>query len=70
MTQILFVNKLLLCYLFIIYHLFRDNISHCFPGWSGTHEVAQAGFLVVILLLQTLQCWDYRYEPTCQIFLY
>lgn len=41
---------------------FWDKVLLCSPCWPGTHYVAHAGLkLIVILLSQFLEHWDFRY---------
>jgi hypothetical protein len=34
-----------------------------YPGWPGTHYVAQVGLEFAIILSQLPKCWDYRHVP-------
>jgi hypothetical protein len=44
---------------------FWDRILLCSPGWSGIHCVPCTGLELRTLLLQPLQCWDYRHVIPC-----
>lgn len=42
--------------------LFWDKAFLCIPRWSGTFFVAQAGFVLSLLLPLSPQCWVYRHS--------
>jgi hypothetical protein len=63
LTRIHKTNKYFIIYLYLYIHICIFKILFIYFFATISPYLAQAGLEFVILLLQSLECWDYKHVP-------